>query len=202
VLDVGANVEADAAQLVSFAIMGEAYARATLGKEHPTIGLLNIGSEEMKGHDEVREAHEMLRTLDIGLNYRGFVEGDDISMGSVDVIVTDGFTGNVALKTGEGVARMLATRVREALTKSLVTKAGAALASSGLKELREQMNPSNANGGVLLGLGGVSVKSHGGTDARGFATACVLAADLSTSHYQEEVAANLTRIQQKGVAAG
>ncbi|MCB9960774.1 MAG: phosphate acyltransferase PlsX [Hyphomonas sp.] len=202
VLDVGANVEADAAQLVTFAIMGEAYARATLGKERPTIGLLNIGSEEMKGHDEVREAHEMLRTLDLDLDYRGFVEGDDISMGSVDVIVTDGFTGNVALKAGEGVARMLATRVREALTRNLATKAGAVLAASGLAALREQMNPSNANGGVLLGLGGVSVKSHGGTDARGFATACRLAADLATSHYPEEVAANLARIQQRGTATG
>lgn len=202
VLDVGANIEADAAQLVSFAIMGEAYARATLGKVRPTIGLLNIGSEEMKGHDEVREAHEMLRNSDLNLDYRGFVEGDDISMGAVDVVVTDGFTGNVALKTGEGVARMLGTRVREALTKSLVTKAGAVLAASGLNQLREQMNPSNANGGVLLGLGGVSVKSHGGTDARGFATACRLAADLATSHYPEEVAANLARIQQKGAPAG
>ena len=202
VLDVGANVEADAAQLVSFAIMGEAYARATLGKERPTIGLLNIGSEEMKGHDEVREAHEILRTSGLDLDYRGFIEGDDISLGAVDVVVTDGFTGNVALKTGEGVARMLSTRVREALTRSLATKAGAVLAASGLNHLREQMNPSNANGGVLLGLGGVSVKSHGGTDAKGFATACRLAADLARSHYPEEVAANLARIQQKGIAAG
>lgn len=202
VLDVGANVEADAPQLVSFAIMGEAYARATLGKERPTIGLLNIGSEEMKGHDEVREAHELLRASDLDLDYRGFVEGDDISNGTVDVVVTDGFSGNVALKTAEGVARMLGIRVREALTSSLLTKAGAVLAASGLSQLREQMNPSNVNGGVLLGLGGVSVKSHGGTDARGFATACRLAADLATSHYPEEVAANLARIQQKGVAAG
>ncbi len=202
VLDVGANVEADAAQLVSFAIMGEAYARATLGKERPTIGLLNIGSEEMKGHDEVREAHEMLRSLDLNLDYHGFIEGDDISTGTVDVVVTDGFTGNVALKTAEGVARMLGTRVREALTRNVATKAGAVLAASGLHQLREQMNPSNVNGGVLLGLGGVSVKSHGGTDARGFATACRLAADLATSHYPEEVAANLARIQQKGAAAG
>jgi glycerol-3-phosphate acyltransferase PlsX len=201
VLDVGANIEADAAQLVSFAIMGEAYARAALGKARPTIGLLNIGSEEMKGHDEVREAHEMLRNSNLDLDYRGFVEGDDISLGTVDVVVTDGFTGNIALKTAEGVARMLGTRVREALTKNLVTKAGALLAASGLGQLREQMNPSNANGGVLLGLGGVSVKSHGGTDARGFATACRLAADLATSHYPEEVVANLARIQQKGGAA-
>ncbi len=202
VLDVGANVDADAAQLVSFAIMGEAYARAILGKERPTVGLLNIGSEEMKGHEEVREAHELLRTSGLDIDYRGFVEGDDISAGAVDVVVTDGFTGNVALKTAEGVARMLASRVREALTLSLVTKAGAVLASSGLKQLKEQMNPSNVNGGVLLGLGGVSVKSHGGTDAKGFATACALAASLASSDYPREVASKLERIQHKGAATG
>lgn len=201
VLDVGANVEADAAQLVSFAIMGEAYARAILGIEHPSIGLLNIGSEEMKGHDEVREAHEWLRSANLGLNYKGFVEGDDISTGAVDVVVTDGFTGNVALKTAEGVARMLATRMREAFLSSLLSKMGALLARGGLGQLRTQMDPSNVNGGVLLGLGGVSVKSHGGTDARGFARACELAADLATSHYREEVAANLEKIREKGIAA-
>jgi glycerol-3-phosphate acyltransferase PlsX len=201
VLDVGANLEADAAQLVSFAIMGEAYARAILGIEKPTIGILNIGSEEMKGHDEIREAHDWLRNSSLDLDYHGFIEGDDISSGTVDVIVTDGFTGNVALKAGEGVARMLGTRVREALTSGLFSKLGAVLAMGGLKRLREQMNPSNVNGGVLLGLGGVSVKSHGGTDSRGFARACELAADLATSHYRDEVAANLNKIRQKGMAA-
>jgi len=201
VLDVGANLEADAAQLVTFAIMGEAYARAILGIKRPTIGLLNIGSEEMKGHDEIREAHEWLRGSDLDLDYQGFVEGDDISSGKVDVIVTDGFTGNVALKAGEGVARMLGVRVREALTGSLFSKLGAVLAMGGLKNLRAQMDPSNVNGGVLLGLGGVSVKSHGGTDGRGFARACQLAADLATSHYRDEVATNLAKIRQKGIAA-
>lgn len=201
VLDVGANLEADAAQLVTFAIMGEAYARAILGIQKPTIGILNIGSEEMKGHDEIREAHELLRNSDLDLDYHGFIEGDDISSGTVDVIVTDGFTGNVALKAGEGVARMLGTRVREALTSSLFSKIGAVLAMGGLKQLREQMNPSNVNGGVLLGLGGVSVKSHGGTDAKGFARACELAADLAESHFREEVAHNLNKIRQKGMAA-
>ncbi|KCZ55423.1 hypothetical protein HY29_11915 [Hyphomonas beringensis] len=201
VLDVGANLEADAAQLVTFAIMGEAYARAILGIERPTIGLLNIGSEEMKGHDEIREAHELLRGSELDLDYQGFVEGDDISSGKVDVIVTDGFTGNVALKAGEGVARMLGVRVREALTGSLFSKLGAVLAMGGLKNLRSQMDPSNVNGGVLLGLGGVSVKSHGGTDGRGFARACQLAADLATSHYRDEVATNLSKIRQKGIAA-
>ncbi|KCZ93969.1 phosphate acyltransferase PlsX [Hyphomonas johnsonii] len=202
VLDVGANLEADAAQLVTFAIMGEAYARAALDIEKPSIGLLNIGSEEMKGHDEVREAHEWLRTATLDMDYRGFVEGDDISKGAVDVVVTDGFTGNVALKAGEGVARMLASRMREAFTANLRSKLGAALAMDGLKRLREQMDPSNVNGGVLLGLGGVSVKSHGGTDARGFAKACELAAALAESDYRDKIIANLLRVRESGLAAG
>lgn len=202
VLDVGANIDADAAQLVTFAIMGEAFARATLGVPRPTVGLLNIGSEEMKGHDQLREAHELLRNSGLDIDYRGFVEGDDISAGAVDVVVTDGFTGNVALKTGEGVARMLASRMREAFTSSLASKAGAALAMSGLKQLKNFMDPSNVNGGVLIGLGGVCVKSHGGADANGFARACELAADLAGSDYRSEIAANLTRISQCRVTAG
>jgi glycerol-3-phosphate acyltransferase PlsX len=201
VLDVGANVEADAQQLVTFAIMGEAFARATLGVQRPSVGLLNIGSEEMKGHEEVREAHEWLRAAGLDLDYRGFVEGDDISAGAVDVVVTDGFTGNVAIKTGEGVARMLASHIRSAFTESLLSKAGAALAMSGLKKLKALMDPSNANGGVLLGLGGISVKSHGGTDARGFARACEVAADLAASDFREEIAANLARIGTGGGVA-
>jgi glycerol-3-phosphate acyltransferase PlsX len=201
VLDVGANVEADAQQLVTFAIMGEAFARATLGLPRPSVGLLNIGSEEMKGHEEVREAHELLRASAIDIDYRGFVEGDDISAGVVDVVVTDGFTGNVALKTGEGVARMLASHMREAFTESLMSKAGAVLAMNGLKRLKSLMDPSNVNGGVLLGLGGISVKSHGSADARGFARACEMAADLAASDFQGEIAANLARIGTGGVAA-
>ena len=201
VLDVGANVEADAQQLVTFAIMGEAFARATLGLPRPSVGLLNIGSEEMKGHEEVREAHDLLRASAIDIDYRGFVEGDDISAGVVDVVVTDGFTGNVALKTGEGVARMLASHMREAFTESLMSKAGAVLAMNGLKRLKSLMDPSNVNGGVLLGLGGISVKSHGSADARGFARACEMAADLAASDFQGEIAANLARIGTGGVAA-
>ena len=201
VLDVGANVEADAPQLVTFAIMGEAFARAVLRIERPSVGLLNIGSEEMKGHEEVREAHELLRNSPLKMDYRGFVEGDDISAGAVDVVVTDGFTGNVALKTGEGVARMLAGHMRGAFTESFMSKAGAALAMSGLKRLKELMDPSNVNGGVLIGLGGVSVKSHGSADARGFARACTLAADLAASDYRSEIAANLARVSTGGLAA-
>lgn len=193
VLDVGANLDADSDQLVTFAIMGEAYARAVTGKAKPTIGLLNIGSEEDKGRDTLKLAAERLREPELGLNFRGYVEGNDIAMGAVDVVVTDGFTGNVALKTAEGTARLVASYVREALTSGVISKMGAALASSGLKRLREKMDPSNVNGGVLLGLNGVVVKSHGGTDAEGYATAVELAADLAASRYMEEVAAGLRR---------
>jgi glycerol-3-phosphate acyltransferase PlsX len=194
VLDVGANVDADARQLFSFAIMGEAYARAALGVAEPTIGLLNVGSEDMKGRADVREAAELLKENTIGLTYRGFVEGDDISLGAVDVVVTDGFTGNVALKAGEGVARMLSQRMKETFKSNPINLTGALIASAGLSKLRSQMDPSNVNGGVLLGLGGTSVKSHGGTDARGFAQACRLAHALARSNYMSEIATNLVRM--------
>ena len=193
VLDVGANLEADSDQLVTFAIMGEAYARAVLGKPKPTIGLLNFGAEEEKGRDTLKLAAERLRDDALGLDFRGYVEGDDIAMGAVDVVVTDGFTGNVALKTAEGTASLVASYVKEALTSSAMSKLGAGLASSGLKQLKHMMNPSRVNGGVLLGLNGVAVKSHGGTDAEGFETALKLAADLAESNYMEEVARGLAR---------
>lgn len=193
VLDIGANLDADSDQLVTFAIMGAAYARAVTGKTDPTIGLLNIGAEEEKGRDTLKLAADRLRNPGLGLNFQGYVEGNDISMGAVDVIVTDGFTGNVALKTAEGTARLVASYVREALTQSPMSKIGAALASSGLKTLKEKMNPSNVNGGVLLGLNGVVVKSHGGTDAEGYATAIELAASLAGSDYMNEVAEGLAR---------
>ena len=195
VLDVGANLEADGNQLMTYAIMGEAYARAIRGVEHPSIGILNVGSEEQKGHEEVRRAAELIKTSGLDLNYKGFVEGNDISAGTVDVVVTDGFSGNIALKTAEGTARLVASFLREALTSSTIAKAGALMASGGLKKLRERMDPSSVNGGVLLGLNGVSVKSHGGTDAKGFATALTLAADLARSDFKSEVAANLARVQ-------
>lgn len=193
VLDVGANLDADSEQLVSYAIMGEAYARAVTHKAKPTIGLLNIGAEEGKGRDALKLAAERLRDPALGLDFLGYVEGNDISMGVADVVVTDGFSGNIALKTAEGTARLVAGYVREALTSGLVSKLGAALAGTGLKRLRDKMNPSNVNGGVLLGLNGVAVKSHGGTDATGFATAVELAAALADSRYMVEVAAGLKR---------
>lgn len=201
VLDVGATLEADADQLLTFAIMGEAYARAIKGKPRPAIGILNVGAEDRKGHEELRRAAELIRESGLGLNYKGFVEGHDISEGAVDVVVTDGFSGNVALKTAEGTARLVAGFVRDALTSSMLARIGAVIASGGLRQLKERMDPSSVNGGVLLGLNGVSVKSHGGTDAKGFATALGLAADLALSPFREEVAASLRRVGEGAAQA-
>jgi len=195
VLDVGANVESDAEQLIEFAIMGEAFHSAVHGVAKPTIGVLNVGSEDMKGHEEVREAHRILRAGGLDLNYHGFVEGDDIAKGTVDVVVTDGFTGNIALKTAEGVARFISTVLKDALTSNLQSKLGAIIAMPALKILRAKIDPSAINGGPLLGLNGIVVKSHGGADAKGFGNAIRIAVDLARSDYLTKVGANLDRLE-------
>jgi glycerol-3-phosphate acyltransferase PlsX len=197
VLDVGANVTCDAEQLVEFAIMGEAFYCAVHAGDpncRPTVGLLNVGSEDVKGHEEVREAHRLLREAGIDLDYRGFVEGDDIAKGAVDVVVTDGFTGNIALKTAEGMARFFSTALRESLTSTVFAKLGALVAMAALKRMRARFDPSTVNGGPLLGLNGVVVKSHGGADARGFANAIKVAADLAASDYAQHSARNMERL--------
>ncbi len=199
VLDVGATIEADAEQLVEFAIMGEAYCRAIHGKSSPTLGLLNIGSEELKGRDQVRLAATMLKDPALRLNYCGFVEGNDISMGRADVVVTDGYTGNIALKTAEGTARLVGGFVREALTSSLMAKAGALMARGGLRKLKDRMDPRSVNGGVFLGLNGVVMKSHGGTDGHGFATTIRLACQVASSDFATTVEENLKRMRQLDV---
>ncbi len=198
VLDVGANLASDAEQLVEFAIMGEAFFCAVHAAPHslgggarPTVGLLNVGSEEMKGHEDVREAGALLRDLGLDLDYRGFVEGNDIALGTVDVVVTDGFTGNVALKTAEGMARFFSAALRETLTSTPLAKAGAVVASGALKRMRARLDPSSVNGGPLLGLRGTVVKSHGGADAKGVANALVMAADLAASDYAAKIARNM-----------
>ncbi len=194
VLDVGANVTSDAAQLVEFAIMGEAFHRAVHGVERPTIGLLNVGAEDEKGHEDVKGAHAILKSGRLPLDYRGFVEGTDIALGTVDVVVTDGFTGNVALKTAEGTARFVTTLLKEALANSLLARAGALLAMPALKRMRSRIDPSLINGGPLLGLNGIVVKSHGGADARGFANAIVVAADMAKSAYARDIEQNMRRL--------
>jgi phosphate acyltransferase len=196
VLDVGANVDSDPDQLVDFAIMGEAFAKALYNIPHPTIGLLNVGSEDGKGHEDIREAMRLLRLYGamLNLNVSGFVEGNDISLGSTDVVVTDGFTGNIALKTAEGAARLVGVFLKEALTSGPFSMVGALLASSGLKKLKTRMDPNSVNGGVFLGLNGLVIKSHGGTNATGFASAMEVALKLAASSYMAEVQANLTRL--------
>ena len=187
VLDVGANVICDADRLVQFAIMGAAFHRAIHGVERPSVAVLNVGTETEKGHEEVRLADQKLRCLSLPLDYRGFVEGDDIAKGSVDVIVTDGFTGNVALKTAEGVARFLRAELRSTFTSSLMAKLGAFIAQGALRRMSARLDPSGINGGPFLGLNGIVVKSHGGTDAVGFANAVGMAISLANSRFVAEI---------------
>lgn len=178
VLDVGATIGADASQLVEFAVMGEAMARCLLGLEKPTVGLLNVGVEEIKGAEQVKEAGRILRDSKLPIEYAGFVEGDDIGKGTVDVVVTEGFTGNIALKAAEGTAKQLATYLKRCLSRTLMSRIGAFLASGAFAALKDRMDPRKHNGGVFLGLNGVVVKSHGGTDALGFATAIDVALEI------------------------
>lgn len=172
VLDLGATIGGDAQHLVALAVMGAAMASVLFNLKRPTVGLLNIGVEEIKGHEEIREAAERLRAMNLPqLEYIGFVEGDGIARGAADVIVTEGFSGNIALKAAEGTARQISEYLRGAISRSLLSRIGYLLARSAFRALKDKMDPSKSNGGLLLGLNGVVVKSHGGTDAEGFAYA-------------------------------
>jgi glycerol-3-phosphate acyltransferase PlsX len=181
VLDVGANVGADARQLVDFAMMGAAMSRALFSHENPSVGLLNIGVEEVKGLEEVRKAGAALRESKTPFGYRGFVEGDDVGKGKVDVVVTEGFSGNIALKTAEGTAKQIGAYLKAAMNRSILSRIGAVLAYGAFQALKEKMDPSQLNGGVFLGLNGIVIKSHGGTDATGFASAIDLGYDMARS---------------------
>jgi len=172
VLDLGATIGGDARHLVTLAVLGSAMASVLFNLERPTVGLLNIGVEEIKGREEIREAAELLRAMNLPqLEYVGFVEGDGIGQGAADVIVAEGFSGNIALKAAEGTARQINEFLRGALSRSLISKIGYLLAKNAFKALRDKLDPNKSNGGVMLGLKGVVVKSHGGTDAEGFAYA-------------------------------
>lgn len=178
-LDLGANVHCDSTNLVQFAMLGADFCRAVLGRVNPSVGLLNIGEEELKGNEAVREAAEMLKAREgAGFRYHGFIEGNDITRGTVDVIVTDGFSGNVALKSHEGAARMVAFTLRQAMTSTLGGKLGAWIARGAFKRLRDRLDPNGYNGGVFLGLNGVVVKSHGSATTTGFVSALRLTADM------------------------
>jgi glycerol-3-phosphate acyltransferase PlsX len=206
VLDVGANVSSDAQQLVDFAIMGEAFARAILGLERPTVGILNVGAEDVKGNEAVRGAAHILHSANLPIEFCGFVEGDDIAEGTVDVIVTDGFTGNVALKTAEGTAKLVVHFLRTALRRDPISRLGALIASGALMTLRRKLDPRAANGGIFLGLNGVVVKSHGGTDAMGFASALDMAIDMAKAEVIPKILADRAAVvplqtQAAGAAA-
>jgi glycerol-3-phosphate acyltransferase PlsX len=196
VLDVGATIGADAGQLVEFAIMGEAMARCLFGFERPSVGLLNIGVEEIKGVEQVKEAARLLRELQLPLEYAGFVEGDDISKGTVDVVVTEGFTGNIALKAAEGTAKQVATYLRMVLNRTWLSKLGAVLAAGAFRALRDRLDPRKHNGGVFLGLNGVVVKSHGGTDDLGFATAVDVAIEMVRNDLVNKIKTDMVGMAQ------
>ncbi len=193
-LDLGANVECNADNLVQFAVMGEVFARNVLGLEQPSIGILNVGVEGLKGNEAVKNAAATLQKTDLPISFYGFVEGDDIGAGTVDVIVTDGFTGNIALKTAEGTAMLFGQFLKEALSASPLGRLGALLARSALNTFRMRVDPRRYNGAVLLGLDGICVKSHGGTDALGFANAIRIAVEMAANGFNEGIKRDLASL--------
>ncbi|ABS64529.1 fatty acid/phospholipid synthesis protein PlsX [Parvibaculum lavamentivorans DS-1] len=193
-LDLGATVGADGYQLVQFAAMGEAFARVVFNIEQPTVGLLNIGEEEVKGTEGVKLAAQMLREADLPIRFHGFVEGDDIAKGTVDVVVTDGYTGNIALKTAEGMVRLVVDYLRAAMRSSLLSRLGYLLAYGAFRALAKKLDPRASNGAVFLGLNGLVVKSHGGTDAIGFAAAIDVAVDVASADLLSKIVTDLDRL--------
>ncbi|MAS87336.1 MAG: phosphate acyltransferase [Micavibrio sp.] len=195
-LDLGANVSCDGKSLAQFAILGAVYARAIMKVEKPSVGILNIGSEDTKGHEEVWSAAEILTSAtNFPGTYYGFVEGNDIGKGTVDVIVTDGFTGNVALKTMEGIGKMSKTFIAEAFKSSLSAMIGYLFCIGAMNRLKKKLDPRDYNGGLFLGLKGVCIKSHGGTDAYGFARALEVGAQMVRNDYLDKVAAELEKMK-------
>ncbi len=199
-LDVGATIGADAHQLIDFAILGTAMARALFGKARPTVGLLNVGVEEIKGQEDVREAGQLLRDADLkSMDYHGFVEGDDIGKGTVDVVVTEGFSGNIALKSAEGTAKQIGEYLRAAMSRTLMARIGYLFAKSAFAALREKMDVRKINGGVFLGLNGIVVKSHGGADEEGIAAAVELGYDMAKNGLIDRIRGDLDQFHASRV---
>ena len=200
-LDLGANTECDAQNLVQFAVMGAAYSRTVFGEAKPRVKLLNIGTEELKGTDELKEAAAMLREADyLPLRFDGFTEGDKLASGDVDVVVTDGFSGNIALKTAEGTARFVTDLLRRAFTSSLRSKAGFALSKPALNLLKTHLDPNNHNGAVFLGLNGLVVKSHGSANAKGVANAIRVAAQMVRNDITRKIGDDLDEFRAHAFA--
>jgi glycerol-3-phosphate acyltransferase PlsX len=200
-LDLGANTECDAQNLVQFAVMGAAYARCVLGLSSPRVKLLNIGTEELKGTDELKDAAALLREADyLPFSFDGFTEGDQLSRGGVDVVVTDGFSGNIALKTAEGTARFVTDLLRRAFKSSLRSKAGFALSRPALNLLKVHLDPNNHNGAVFLGLNGLVVKSHGSANAKGVANAIRVAASMVRNDITRKIGDDLDNFRAHAFA--
>jgi len=194
-LDLGANIECNANNLVQFAVMGEVFARNVLGLDNPSVGILNVGAEDLKGNSAVKEAFSILQNTHLPIKFYGFVEGDDIGAGTVDVFVTDGFTGNIALKTAEGTAKLFSHALKQALTSSSLATLGAVLAKPALNRLKMHLDPRRYNGAMFLGLNGVCIKSHGGTDAYGFAHALEVAHHLTTKSINDSIKEDFRQVQ-------
>ncbi|MBS7703815.1 phosphate acyltransferase PlsX [Chelatococcus asaccharovorans] len=196
VLDVGATIGADARHLVELAVMGATLANVIFDIERPTVGLLNVGVEEIKGLDAIKDASRILREANLPqIEYKGFVEGSDIGRGSVDVVVTEGFSGNIALKTAEGTATQIATFLKNAMGRTLMSRIGYLFAKGAFDSLRRTLDPRRSNGGIFLGLQGSVIKSHGGTDALGFASAVELAYDMARHDLVHQIRAMLEKLQ-------
>ncbi|MEJ5093446.1 MULTISPECIES: phosphate acyltransferase PlsX [Sphingomonas] len=197
-LDLGANAECDARNLVQFAVMGAAYARAVLDLESPRVALLNIGTEDMKGIDSVRDAAAAIRaSTHLPLTFTGYIEGDRLSRGEVDVVVCDGFSGNIALKTAEGTARFVADLLKRAFRSSVRSKVGFLISKPATDLLRHHLDPNNHNGAIFLGLNGLVVKSHGGANATGVSNAIEVAAKLVRNNLTHRIAEDLAAIEAK-----
>jgi len=196
-LDLGANLSCDAEVLTQFAVLGAVYAKVVRGISAPTVGLLNVGTEEMKGHDEIRAAAEILSEVQFPGKYVGFIEGDDITKGTTDVIVTDGFTGNVALKTAEGVGKLTKIYLTEAFKSSPLAMLGYILSRGAIKRMTDKVNPSKYNGGMFLGVNGICVKSHGGSDIPGTENAIMVAADLIKNGFNQKVAEEIEQLMSQ-----
>jgi len=197
-LDLGANTECDARNLVQFAVMGAAYSRIVTGREAPRVRLLNIGTEEIKGTDQLQDAAALLRgATGLSLQFDGFIEADKINRGECDVVVTEGFSGNIALKAIEGAARFVTDLLRNAFTSSLRSKIGFLVSRPATELLRHHLDPNNHNGAVFLGLNGVVVKSHGSATAQGVANAVAVAARLLENNITERIAADLAELHEE-----
>lgn len=199
VMDLGANVSCDADNLVEFAVMGKIYAREVIGVDNPSIGLLNIGEEEMKGNANVQGAAQILRRAKKTINFYGFVEGDDLFKGTTDVIITDGFTGNAALKSAEGFARFMTDLLKEAFKENWLTKLGYLLLRGPMEAVKQRLNPKVHNGAILIGLGGIAIKSHGGADGESFSYAINVARNMVSHNLNKQISETLQKLHEEVV---